>query len=385
MRPRNDLKYTPRSGLAPFARRRLALRGYCVPEMTRLPKRSGRTNILVVNPRTVIITNSLATVLLALFGDPLHRSDTLALGGVEHDDALGGAAGDADAVDRTADQLAAIGDQHDLVAVLDRKRRDDAAVFLGDRHGDDAFAAAIGGAVFIGRRPLAKTFFRDRQHELLGGGQLDVALLAEFDGARRLLGIAAVAVLLALPAGAATHRVGAFQIRRSLFGVGLDVTQDRLRDEFVAIGQIDAAHAHGGAAGKHPHVVDREADALAGGARQQHVVVLRADLHVDNGVALVELHGDDAGAAHIGKIRQLVAAHGATRGGEHHVERAPGRLVFRQRHDGGDGLALLQRQDVDQRLAARLRRRLRQPPDFFLVDLAARREEQERRVGRGDE
>jgi len=33
-------------------------------------------------------------------------------------------------------------------------------------------------------------------------------------------------------------------------------------------------------------------------------------------------------------------------------ELAPGRFVFRQRHDGGDALALLQRQDVDQRLAA---------------------------------
>ena len=72
-------------------------------------------------------------------------------------------------------------------------------------------------------------------------------------------------------------------------------------------------------------------------------------------------------------------------GGEHHVELVPGRLVLRQRHDGGDALALLERQDVDQRLAARLRRRQRQPPDLFLVDLAARGEEQHRRVRRGDE
>ena len=48
-------------------------------------------------------------------------------------------------------------------------------------------------------------------------------------------------------------------------------------------------------------------------------------------------------------------------------------------------LALLERQDVDQRLAARLRRRQRQPPDLFLVDLAARGEEQHRRMRRGDE
>ena len=37
------------------------------------------------------------------------------------------------------------------------------------------------------------------------------------------------------------------------------------------------------------------------------------------------------------------------------------------------------------RLAARLRRRLRQPPDLLLVDLAARGEEQHRRMRRGDE
>ena len=60
-------------------------------------------------------------------------------------------------------------------------------------------------------------------------------------------------------------------------------------------------------------------------------------------------------------------------------------LVLGQRHDRGDELALLDRQDVDQRLAARLRRRDRQPPDLFLVDAAERGEEQHRRMRRGDE
>src|SRR5499427_4593330 len=93
--------------------------------------------------------NSLPAVLLGLFGEPLDRDHALALGGVEHDDALGGAAGDADAVDRAADQLAAVGDQHDLVALLDRERGDDAAVAPGHVHGHDAFAAATGGAVLV--------------------------------------------------------------------------------------------------------------------------------------------------------------------------------------------------------------------------------------------
>ncbi len=102
-------------------------------------------------------------------------------------------------------------------------------------------------------------------------------------------------------------------------------------------------------------------------------------------VALVELHRDDAGGANVDEIGQLVPPHGAARRREHHVELVPGRLVLGNRHDGGDGLALFERKNVDQRLAARLRRRQREPPDLFLVDLAARREEQHRRMGRGHE
>ena len=67
-------------------------------------------------------------VLLALFGNPLDRDHALAFGGVEDDHALGRAAGDADAVDRAADQLAAVGHQHDLVALLDREGGDQPAV-----------------------------------------------------------------------------------------------------------------------------------------------------------------------------------------------------------------------------------------------------------------
>jgi len=42
-------------------------------------------------------------------GDAFDRDDALLLGGVEDDDALRGAAGDADAADRHANELAAIG------------------------------------------------------------------------------------------------------------------------------------------------------------------------------------------------------------------------------------------------------------------------------------
>src|SRR5712691_10054500 len=61
---------------------------------------------------------------IAVFGilaDVLDGDHMLVFGGVEHDDALGRAARDPDALDRTADQLAPVGHQHDLVAVLDRE------------------------------------------------------------------------------------------------------------------------------------------------------------------------------------------------------------------------------------------------------------------------
>ena len=122
---------------------------------------------------------------------------------------------------------------------------------------------------------------------------------------------------------------------------------------------------------------------LRGG--QHHVVGLGAGLDAEDALALAELHGDLAGAVDVDEVGQLVAPDRAAGGGEHHVERLPARLVLGQRHDRGDALALGERQEVDQRLAARLRRGQRQPPDLLLVDLAARGEEQHRRVGVGDE
>src|SRR5262249_26693680 len=147
-------------------------------------------------------------VLLAFFADSLDRDHALAFRGVEHDHALGGAAGDADALDAGADQLPAVGDQHDLVGILDRERGDQLAGLAADRtvalahvHGDDTFAATAGDPVLVGRGTLAVAALRHRQHELLGRRHLHVALLAELDhGAggrlRRLLGVGRRRLLL---------------------------------------------------------------------------------------------------------------------------------------------------------------------------------------------
>src|SRR6266446_3642221 len=58
-----------------------------------------------------------------LLAQPLHRHHAFAVGGVEHNNAPGLAALDADLGDAAADQLAAVGDQHELVGFLDRERR----------------------------------------------------------------------------------------------------------------------------------------------------------------------------------------------------------------------------------------------------------------------
>src|SRR6185436_20700075 len=55
---------------------------------------------------------------LPVVADMLDRHHVLVFSRIEHDDALRRAAGDTDVLDRAADQLALVGDQHDLVAVL---------------------------------------------------------------------------------------------------------------------------------------------------------------------------------------------------------------------------------------------------------------------------
>src|SRR5262249_56221025 len=104
---------------------------------------------------------ALAAVLVAFLADALDRDHPLAFRGVEHDYALGRAPGDADAFDAGADELAAVGDQHELVPVLDRERGDQLARLLPDRavalahvHADDAFSPAPADPPFLRRPPL---------------------------------------------------------------------------------------------------------------------------------------------------------------------------------------------------------------------------------------
>jgi hypothetical protein len=55
---------------------------------------------------------------ILFLADVLDRDHVLILGGIEHDDPLRRPPRDADAFDRAADQLALVGDQHDLIGIL---------------------------------------------------------------------------------------------------------------------------------------------------------------------------------------------------------------------------------------------------------------------------
>src|SRR6202047_2669006 len=161
-----------------------------------------------------------------LLGDPLDGADPLGGVGIEDDDSLGAASGNPNAIDRTADQLAAVCHQHDLVAILDRHRGNELAVSLVDRHRDDAFAAASGDAIFEGRCPLAVAIRGNGQNDLFGSGHFRIAVRSEVRRHRRFLNSPFLASRFAIGLGRniAGNRAAHLKISETLAAVGLDVT-----------------------------------------------------------------------------------------------------------------------------------------------------------------
>ena len=159
------------------------------------------------------------------------------------------------------------------------------------------------------------------------------------------------------------------------------MAQHRQADDVVgraALGQLDAAHARRIAPGEDAQLVvgGLEADAAAQPGGQQHVVALAQGGHADQLVALVELHGDQAGGTDVAEVRQAVAPDIARPCGEDQMQAVPQRFVLRQRQHGGDGVLAQIGQQVDQRLALPRGPALWQFPDFFPVGFAAGGEEQ---------
>src|SRR5258708_8283319 len=94
------------------------------------------------------------------------RDDALTLTDIDDAHAPRRATGDADAVDGTADQRAAVGDQHDLVALQHRKRRHDLTAFA-EAHPLHALAPASRDPGLVGGGALPDARRSDREHELL--------------------------------------------------------------------------------------------------------------------------------------------------------------------------------------------------------------------------
>ena len=151
------------------------------------------------------------------------------------------------------------------------------------------------------------------------------------------------------------HRGGMFEVGPRFSAGHVDMAQDAHRDYPVSIGEANAAHTGRIPTGKDAHIGHLEADTLAKRRSQHDVLILRTHADPDNTVALIKLHGDLAVAIDADKVRQLVATHRARAGGEHDVQLCAAFFVIRQRHDAFDAFILGQREDIDQRLAARLR------------------------------
>src|SRR5215468_5271809 len=95
-------------------------------------------------------TLCLTAVAIAVLRHALDGDDLLAFLCLEYAHTLGVASGDAHIVHRHADELARVGNQHDLIAFFHGKRGHQRAVALIHDHGDDAFAATAGDAVVVG-------------------------------------------------------------------------------------------------------------------------------------------------------------------------------------------------------------------------------------------
>ena len=177
------------------------------------------------------------------------------------------------------------------------------------------------------------------------------------------------------------------EIGRALGRRRLDMLEDRHRDGAVAVAPADAAHADGIAAlrkrarpltGKRMHwpelavsstsslSVQVSTPRIASPSSSSFMAILPLRLTWTKSDSLLR------------RTVPRVVANMTSRS-------VPLGLVLRQRQDRGDAVALLQRQHVAQGLAARLRVADRQAPDLFLVDDAARGEEQHRRMRVGDE
>jgi hypothetical protein len=148
---------------------------------------------------------------------------------------------------------------------------------------------------------------------------------------------------------------------------------DREPDHFVGrAAEFEPAHA-GRRSAHWPHVLLREANRFAGAREQHDVLVAAGDACADQAIVVAQLDGDNAARALPRERGQRRLLDRAVLGRQEHE------LVFLERldrQDRVDALALFERQQIDDRAAARARRRLRYLVHLEPVRFAAAREAQ---------
>src|SRR5512139_2048468 len=104
-----------------------------------------------------------AIVLFFFFRDTRQGHDAFAVFEFDQTHALGVAADDADILDAQTNDLADVGDQHELVFFVDLLHADDAASAFAGLHRDDALAAARLQPVFVHLGAFAVAAVSNRQ------------------------------------------------------------------------------------------------------------------------------------------------------------------------------------------------------------------------------
>src|SRR5665213_182215 len=99
--------------------------------------------------------------------------------------------------------------------------------------------------------------------------------------------------------------------------------EQRQAHHIIAGGQLNTAHAGGIAALKYAYVSYGETDTFAATCGEQHIVLIGANLHINDAIWRVNLHGNFAVAVDGHKVGELISAHIAGFCGEHDIEFSP--------------------------------------------------------------
>ncbi len=186
--------------------------------------------------------------------------------------------GNADIHHRRADQLAAVGDQHDLLILRYREGGHHIAIPAGCFDIDNSLPAAVCHTIFIGVGPLAVAIFSNGEQHFLFCEQRFV--------------LSRIKPRIIRHSARFINGFTRFQVSIAGFRIRIHGFQDRHADHTIALGQLHAAHATGITPFEQTHIRRLEADTFAALGRQQHVGIRRTYLHADKLIILIQLHGD---------------------------------------------------------------------------------------------